>query len=167
MAAYLPLAVPAVTMGIGLITIWNQPLMDIVYGSSLIIIFGYVARFIPFAVAAAISGLRQLDTKLEEAAFMASSNWWRVMGKIVVPLISPSLITGFFIVFILALGELGTTLLVTPPGRETISLKIYNLMHYGAEEKVAALCLVLMAAILMFSTVFLILHRKLEKRTQS
>jgi iron(III) transport system permease protein len=50
---------------------------------------------------------------------------------------------GFFIAFILSLGELGTTLLVIPPGRETIPIKIYNLMHYGADQLVAALCLIL------------------------
>jgi iron(III) transport system permease protein len=79
-------------------------------------------------------------------------------------LLRPSLITGFFIVFILSFGELGTTLLVIPPGRETIPIKIYNLMHYGAEQMVAALCVFLVATVLAFSGVFLIFHKKLTAR---
>jgi iron(III) transport system permease protein len=55
----------------------------------------------------------------------------------------------FFIVFILAFGELGTTLLGMPPGRETIPIKIYNLMHYGAEDLVAALCIILIELLLI------------------
>ena len=50
---------------------------------------------------------------------------------------------GWIIAFILCMGELGSTLLVIPPGNGTISLKIYTLMHYGANEVVAALSLIL------------------------
>ena len=68
----------------------------------------------------------------------------------------------FFIVFILAFGELGTTLLVMPPGRETIPIKIYNLMHYGAEDLVAALCIILIGLIFIISSSFFLIHRKLN-----
>ena len=54
--------------------------------------------------------------------------------KILIPLLKPSLLAAFFIVFLLSFGDLGTTLLIIPPGRETIPIKIYNLMHYGAEK---------------------------------
>jgi len=74
------------------------------------------------------------------------------------------LTTGFFIVFILSFGELGTTLLVIPPGRETIPIKAYNLMHYGADQLVAVLCVSLVAIVLAFSGLFLIFHKKLTTR---
>jgi iron(III) transport system permease protein len=83
------------------------------------------------------------------------------MRNIVMPLSRQSLITAFFIVFILSFGELGTTLLVIPPGRETIVIKIYNLMHYGAEQLVAALCVILIAIILAMSGLFLVFHKKI------
>jgi len=70
---------------------------------------------------------------------------------------------GFYLVFILSFGELGTTLLVIPPGTETIPIKIFNLMHYGADQMVAALCLILIAIILFLSGLFLLLHRRLKR----
>jgi iron(III) transport system permease protein len=82
-----------------------------------------------------------------------------VVRKIVMPLSRQSLITAFFIVFILSFGELGTTLLVIPPGRETIIIKIYNLMHYGAEQLVAALCVTLVVIILAISGFLLLFHK--------
>jgi iron(III) transport system permease protein len=160
---FIPLAIPAATLGIGLIKIWNLPVIDVIYGSSWIIVFGYVARFIPFAVIMTSSGLKQVNPRAEEAAFLTSSRWTRVMRKIVVPLTRHSLITSFFIVFILSVGELGTTLLVIPPGRETIVIKIYNLMHYGAEQMVAALCVILIVIILAISGLLLLLHKNLIK----
>jgi iron(III) transport system permease protein len=65
------------------------------------------------------------------------------------------LVCGFFISFVLALGELGTTLLIIPPGMTTMPIKIYNFMHYGAEATVAALCLILLALQLLFSLALL------------
>lgn len=162
-ASFIPLAIPATILGIGLIKVWNRPLVDIVYSSPIIIVFGYIARFIPFIILAATSGLKQVNATLEEAAFLTTGHWIKVMRRIVVPLSKHSLIAGFFIVFILSLGELGTTLLVIPPGRETVPIKIYNLMHYGADQMVAALCLVLIIIILMFSGLFLIFHRNLTR----
>lgn len=160
-ASFIPLAIPAITMGIGLIKVWNRPLADFVYASPLIIVIGYIARFIPFITIAAISGLKHVSQRMEEVAFLSTTRWSKVIRKIVIPLSKHSLIAGFFIVFILSFGELGTTLLVIPPGRETVPIKIYNLMHYGAEQMVAALCLILIAIILAFSGLFLAFHKKL------
>jgi iron(III) transport system permease protein len=160
----IPLAVPATTLGIGLIKLWNRPVVDeIIYGSALIIIFGYVARFIPFLTISAVSGLKQVSPQLEEAAFLTTSRWSKVMGRIVIPLSRRSILAGFFFGFILCFGELGTTLLVIPPGRETVPIKIYNLMHYGAEQLVAALCLTLIVIILGIAGLFLIIHRRFLK----
>ncbi len=162
-AVLIPLAVPAVTMGIGLIKTWNRPLAELVYGSSLIIILGYIARFLPFSVITVASGLRQVNQRLEEAAFLITPKSTQVIRRILIPLLRHSLTVGFFIVFILSFGELGTTLLVIPPGRETIPIKIYNLMHYGADQMVAALCLILIMIVLAFSGLFFLFHKKFTK----
>jgi iron(III) transport system permease protein len=162
-AVFIPLAVPAVTMGIGLIKTWNRPLAELVYGSSLIIILGYIARFLPFSVITVASGLRQVNQRLEEAAFLITPKSTQVIRRILIPLLRHSLTVGFFIVFILSFGELGTTLLVIPPGRETIPIKIYNLMHYGADQMVAALCLILIMIVLAFSGLFFLFHKKFTK----
>ncbi len=161
--SFIPLAIPATTLGIGLIKVWNHPLVDLVYGSSLIIIFGYIAHFIPFCTITISSGLRQINTSLEEVAFLNVTSWTKVIRKIVLPLSRPSLIAGFLIVFILSFGDLGTTLLIIPPGRETIPIKIYNLMHYGADQLVAALSLILITIIFTFSGLFLFFNKKFAK----
>jgi iron(III) transport system permease protein len=161
--AFIPFAIPATTIGIALIKLWNWPLVDIIYQSSLIVIFGYTARFFSFSFVTTGSGLKQLNPHLEEAASLNIRHWMRVIRRIVFPMLRPSLIVGFFIVFILSFGELGTTLLIIPPGHETISMKIYNLMHYGAEEMVAALSLVLITMVLVFYGVFLLCYGRLSK----
>jgi len=158
---FLPLAIPATTIGIGLIGIWNRTYVDIIYGSSLIIIMGYVARFIPFSVIIFLSGIAQVSHHLEEAAVLAGSSFYNRIRKIIIPLSKQNMFAVLFIIFILSLGELGTTLLIIPPGRETIPIKIYNLMHYGADQLVAALCLTLIGIVLVISMIFLVCYRKM------
>jgi len=158
--SFLLLSVPAITMGITLIKIWNRPETDIIYSSSVIIILGHMARFLPFSVIPISSGIKQLNPRMEEAALMAGGKWLKMMNKIVIPLSIPSMTAAFFMVFILCFGEMGTTLLIIPPGKETISIKIYNLMHYGAYETVNALSLILIGIIFGVFGIFLFLLNK-------
>jgi len=145
----LPFAVPATVLGIGLISVWNTPMTQFVYGSSLIVLFGYTARFIPFVTRAIGSSLRQIHLDLEEAGLLCSNSWSQRMSKIVVPLAEPGILAGWCLAYAFSVGELGTTLLVIPPGEATLPIRIYTLMHYGASQIVAALCMVLVVVSLV------------------
>ena len=162
-ATLIPFAIPATALGIGMIKVWNRPLTEFIYGSSLIIILGYVAHFIPFATRVTISSLKQVNPRLEEAAALVTSNGFGLLGKVILPLVKPGLLVGFFVGFVLSLGDLGTTLLITPPGKSTVPVKIYNLMHYGAEHMLAALSLLMIGLITMFSGGFYLAYRKLGR----
>jgi ABC-type Fe3+ transport system permease subunit len=65
------------------------------------------------------------------------------------------------VVFILCMGELGTTQLVIPNGRETLALKIYTLANSGANPDAATLSLVLVTLNFLFAaTAVLIVRRR-------
>jgi iron(III) transport system permease protein len=147
----LPFAVSPLVFGIGLIKLWNRPATNWLYGSYLVILLGYLPHFIPFTIRALYSSLHQLEPQLEEMGWMLSRSKARVLAGITLPLVRNGLITGFFIGFVLALGELGVTLLVIPPGMATIPIKVYNFMHYGAEDTVAAFCVILVVLQLLVS----------------
>ncbi len=139
---FLPFAIPAVVIGIGLIKVWNRPVIDAVYGSALIIIFGYVTRFIPFVIRAISANMKQVNRNLEEAALLNDVGWLRRLFGVSVPLLAPGILAGWAIAYIFCMGELGTTLLVIPPGEATLPIRIYTLMHYGANQLVSALCII-------------------------
>ena len=156
----IPLAIPATTVGICMIQLWNQPYIDAVYSSSGIIILAYMLRFMPFSLLIISSGLKKINKNVEESALQIGCSWTGVILHITVPLMRPILLIAFFFVFILSFSELGTTVLLMPPGNETIPVKIYNLMHYGAYELVNALCLILLGIIISVSTFSLIIFQK-------
>jgi iron(III) transport system permease protein len=156
----LPFAIPAILLGVAMIKLWNHPVTAWLYGSSFMIVLGYVAHFIPFSIRATLSSLKQINPHLEEIGHLVSNNWMKTICRIVVPLTRTGLLTAFFIGFILSLSDLGITLLIIPPGMSTIPIKIYNFMHYGAEAKVAALSLTLLGIQLVLVTGLLTIYHK-------
>lgn len=143
MLTIIPLAVPATVLGIGLIMVWNNPQTAFIYSSFLIIILGFVARFIPFSVRSISSNLRQINQNMEEAAVLAGAGFIKRIIKIDLPLLRPGLLAGWIITFVFCMGELSTTLLIIPAGSETLASKIFTLMHYGVGKLTSALCVIL------------------------
>lgn len=159
----IPFAIPATVLGIGLIRVWNHSFFQFIYGSSAIVLFAYVARFSPFSIRAISSNIKQINPNLEESASICGISWWKSFFRILVPLSKNGLLAGWLIAFVLSLGELGTTLLIIPPGKATLPIKIYNIMHYGASKLVAALSVILIAVslliILIVSVIFSLKRR--------
>ncbi|AGA90535.1 ABC-type Fe3+ transport system, permease component [Thioflavicoccus mobilis 8321] len=147
----LAFAIPPIVLGIGMIKLWNRPETDWLYGSALIVVLGCVAHFVPFTIRVVYSNLQQFNPRLLDAAALTRRSSLTIGWRILLPLLRNGLLTALFIGFVLSMGELGVTLLVIPPGTETIPIKIYNFMHYGAEQTVAALGLMLIAVQLLLA----------------
>jgi len=140
---FLPLAIPSTLLGVGLISLLNSPATQVLYTSFPMLVIADMGRFSPLAVMALSPAMCQVSPALKEAAALSGRSWTRTMWKVILPLISPGISTAWIVVYVLSLGELGTTLLVIPPGIETLPLRIYNLMHYGVYPIVAVLSLAL------------------------
>src|SRR5262249_4871531 len=54
-------------------------------------------------------------------------------------------IAAWYVVFLLCLWDVESMVLITPPGGETLALRVFNLLHYGHNAQVNALCLTLLA----------------------
>ena len=141
-----PLALPAPLIGIGLISLWNNPAFAGLYGTFLMPVFASVSRFAPFAAVILFVQIRSIDKALFDAARIFSRDALHTTLTITVPLLAPGLIIASAVLGALTLGELGATLIVTPPGFGTLAIKIYNYLHYGAAAEVAGLCLVMVIA---------------------
>lgn len=142
----LPLSIPAPLVGVGLVSMWNQGWMPPVYGTWVMPVLAALARFAPLALLALLAQYRRVDRSFGDAARLLDGRPFRVWARIEFPLLFPAMLAAGAVVLSLTIGELGATLIVTPPGLETLTIRVYNFLHYGATDSAAALCL-LMAAI--------------------
>jgi len=92
--------------------------------------------------------LTQLHGSLEEAARISGASRGEAFADIVLPLIRPSLISGWLLAFIPAVTELTLSILLFSVGHETIGVVIFGLQEEG---KIA-----LAAAVAFLVTVLLI-----------
>ena len=135
-----PIAVPAILFGIGGIGLWNRPLTAAVYDSGAMAVLLFVGRFAPFAVLALAAGASMLDPRLEESACLAGARPVRRMLWIVAPTLLPAILGGMILVFVLTLRELDAAILV-PAANDTVLFRLYNAVHFGRDDFVAALAL--------------------------
>jgi iron(III) transport system permease protein len=53
----------------------------------------------------------------------------------------------WLVAFVVACGELSATILATPPGLETVPIRVFGLIHAGVDNQVAAVCLTSVVAL--------------------
>jgi iron(III) transport system permease protein len=148
----LPLALPAPLVGIGLVAAWNHATLP-VYGTALMPVLASAARFAPLAAIVLLAQLRRIDPGLVDAARVHQVSAWHGWLRVRLALLAPGLVAAACVTFALALGELGATLIVVPPGQQTLTLRIYNYLHYGGSDTVAGLCLAMVGTAIAAGTV--------------
>jgi iron(III) transport system permease protein len=89
-----------------------------------------------------------LDTATTDGA-----GWWQRLLWIAVPQRWPALVAAWLVGLAVAVGELAATVLVVPPGPTTISVRIFSLIHYGVDDRVASICLVLVLGLAVLMAV--------------
>jgi len=145
----IPISIPGLIFGISLIHIWNNQIFSrIIYGTFVIILLSYF-RLLPLSYYISKASLHKIPAKFEEAAVVAGKKRSAILKKITLPLSLSGILNAFFISLIYCFGELDSSVLVNPPGFETLNVRIFSLLHYGATDKVAALCIIQILLILL------------------
>jgi iron(III) transport system permease protein len=153
-----PLAIPSAVIGISLVNLYNVIPLPI-YGTVLIVVLGYILRFLPFSIFIFSAFCPQLSKSIEESAKLSKSSYMKIFYKIILPLTKNGFLASIFIIFIFCLGEIGITQMVAPPGFQTLSNRIDTLMHYGNYPYVASLSLLLLLFIFLFYGLYLVVYR--------
>ncbi|HHT9113251.1 MAG: iron ABC transporter permease [Planctomycetes bacterium] len=156
-------AVPATVSGIGLIKLWNRPesACQFIYSSLWIVILGYVIRFLPLSSRIMTNYLKQIPHAMEDAGTVTGASWFRILGKILLPLQGYGLIATWLISFMFCIGELGTTILVYPPGHETLPIALFTVMANSPTDVVSALSIIIVVMTLLPVGVFLVVSKYL------
>jgi iron(III) transport system permease protein len=145
-----PLAIPASVLAVAYL--WSFVRTPI-YGTMWILILGYVGTFIPFGVRAILPSLSQIDPSLEESGQLCGLSWFRVFGRVVVPLIRPSLIAAWLLFFLLCIKELPLSILLYGEGTRVLSISIFDFWAEGHFNEAAAIATLQIAATTLVVTI--------------
>src|SRR3990167_3230505 len=101
---------------------------------------------------------------MEEAGIVTGVAWFRVLGKILIPLQGYGLIATWLVCFMFCVGELGTTILVYPPGHETLPISLFTVMANSPTDVVSALSIIIVVMTLLPVGFFLAFSKSLIKK---
>lgn len=149
---------PASVLGVGLIASWNRPATQAVYGSLAIVAVAFVARYTVIGSRTVAAAVAQSSPHLEEAGAAFGGRFARRLLRIVIPVHLRGVIAAWLLALVFCLRDLETAVLIYPPGRETLPVRIFTLEANGPESVVAALAVVhvvLTAAILALGAALL------------
>jgi iron(III) transport system permease protein len=162
-------AMPGPILGFGLKEMIDR-LLDLPHSSALAValyygpsplpaIWAQVIRFFPVAVALIWPILRLLPQELRDAVRIDGLSPWQEFRRVFLPLALPACAWAGFAVMVLSLGELSAGKLVETPGSRTFAHEVFDQMHYGVTNDLAALCLVLLLVVLVGACLVAVIGR--------
>jgi iron(III) transport system permease protein len=118
------------------------------YQTLALLVFAYVVRFLPQALAASGAALGTVDPRMEDAARALGKRPLTVLARVTLPLARPGVLAGMALVFLSAMKELPATLLLRPIGFETLATEIWQATAVDAysDAAPAALLLIVVSA---------------------
>lgn len=149
----LPYAIPGTVLSIGVILAWQGSILNInLYNTIWIIIVAYLARYLSFSMKTSSAALLQVSSSLEEAARACGASHTESLSDITLPLIRPAMVSGFFLIFLPAMREVTTSILLYGPKTRTLGVQIYGLRDAGMIPQAAALATVAIGIIIILNT---------------
>ena len=150
---------------------------DVIIGASFLVFFtvlgfslgftsvllSHIAFTIPIVVLMVLPRLQEMNQSLVAAAKDLGANNWQMLTRVVLPVISPGILAGFFMAFTYSLDDFAVTFFVTGNGFSTLSVEIYSRARQGVSLEINALSAVMFLVSLIMVLVYYVISTRAEK----
>ncbi len=142
-----PFTLPPVITALGLLTFWATTGF---YGQSWTAVISHGIFFVTLPLVTLSLGFSSIDRSLVEAAATMGAEDRVIFRTVILPLITPYIVSGYAFAFVLSLNEYIVAYMTVGFTMETLPIKIFNSLRYGYTPTMASVTLlfVLTAAII-------------------
>ncbi len=157
----IPVLNPDIVTGIALMILYISFFSFIKHGSLGFgtLLLSHIIFNVPYVILSVMPKLRQLDANLYEAALDLGSTPINAFFRIIIPQITPGIVTGAIFAFTLSLDDFIISFFTTGSGVANLSISIYTMARRGINPKINALSTIMFLVVL----VLLFLVDKREK----
>ena len=161
--AFAPIAIPGIIVGASVLLVYLLlpiPIFDTIW----ILLIAYMTLFLPYGMRFATGGLAQIHKELEESALMSGAGQLQVLRRILAPLLAPFALSAWIYVFVLAVRELGASIMLVGPGSNvlgTVSLTMWE--EGGSYGAVCALGMIQIVPLIVIVAALRWLERRLSR----
>ncbi len=150
--AFLPLVIPGLVLGLALSFVYLRSPVPI-YGTLFILLIAYCTRYMPYGMRYAVTSMHQISGELEESAQVCGASWWDTFRRVLLPLMSPGLVAGWVYIMVVSFRELSSSILLYSPGKEVLSILIFEQFENGQFTVLSALGVVMVLTLVILVTV--------------
>ena len=157
---FLPMLIPDIVLGIALLIFFvtigiKLSLLSIIIGHCT-----FLSSYVFIVVSARLAGMNET---FEEASFDLGANRLTTFRKITLPIISPGIIGGALLAFIISLDDLVITYFISGVGSTTLPVFIYGIMRRGIKPEINAIATLMIVASLLIAGAGLYFRSKITK----
>jgi iron(III) transport system permease protein len=168
------LTIPGPLLGVGVIHMLNRPadsplaFLGSLYDSNFAPWLVQTIRALPMATLILWPALATVPQAMLDTAATEGSGWWGQLLRIALPQRWPAVVAAWLVGLAIAIGELAATILVMRPqprGATTISVRIFQMLHYGVDDHAAAISLLMVLGVAALTGAAAILLRRKRNET--
>lgn len=130
------------------------------------ILLGHALVGTAYATVVVMSRLREIDTRLEEAAMDLGCKPLQVFTLVTLPLIAPALISALLLTFTLSFDDVVLSAFLSGPGSTTLPLVIFSRARLGLNPSINAVAAVIIAVVSVAVIASSIYQARAERRRQ-
>lgn len=156
-----PLLTPGVIIGISMLVFWNRHFG--LTGGFTMMIFAQSCFIAAYVMLMVTARLQRFDTTLEEAALNLGASHWQVFRRILLPFLSPTLISASLLAFLQSFENYNTTLFVRGIDT-TLTVYIASKVRTGVTPAVNALGLLLIGITVLAAIIWEVRRRSKQAR---
>ncbi|MCY6369129.1 ABC transporter permease [Clostridium ganghwense] len=141
-------ATPSVVIALAMIITFSGKFGLNLYSTIAILVIAYLVKYLMMGVRTISASLSQVHESLEEAALNSGASWLRTLKDIILPLIAPSIIAGWFLIFMPCFYELTMSILLYGSKTKTIGVLLYELQTYADPQSASVLSVLILFIVL-------------------
>lgn len=150
---------------------------DVIIGASFLILFtvvgfslgfvsvllAHIAFSIPIVVLMVLPRLQEMNQSLVIAAKDLGAGNWQMLSRVILPVISPGILAGFFMALTYSLDDFAVTFFVTGNGFSTLSVEIYSRARQGVSLEINALSAMMFLVSLALVFIYYVISTRFAK----
>ena len=159
----LPMMNPEIVTAIGFMLLFITFKVDKGY---LTMLLAHIAFCIPYVILSVMPKIRSLDPNLADAAMDLGATPWRALTKVIVPQITPGIVSGALIAFTMSVDDFIISYFVTGGGVKNLSIMVYTMSKRvnPSINAVSSLVVVIITVVLLLINITPIVAAKRKKK---
>ena len=159
----LPLLVPEVALGVSLLLFFSA--LKLPFGH-LTLVLSHSLFCVPYVYIMVQLRLKEINISIIEAAKDLGATTWQIIKTIIIPLVTPSIITASLLALAISLDDVVISTYMSGATSTTLPVHIFSMMRVGVTPKINALCTLILVGTFFIVGLGQLINNKSSKKEE-